>query len=347
MAKIIRKSLVRSFFQSNPGEDSDILKGVLICELGEAKGHGFYLGDKFLDQVVLIGNRKQIKVRVDHPDEGKTGKVLSIIGQAFNFIRDGDKVRADVRLFDLPAKQIIKQLAKQANELFGMSLDFVGKVGKKLENGLEEIFCKDIDAVDFVEAPAATNSLFSEKVDSEKDDESQTYDQKQNSNFMDKEILAALGLEEGADDKSIKAAILAACEAKKTLAEQSDKKDDEKGEGEKEEMAEGDEEKKDEEKDKEVKASAKKDSFQLDDKKLAELVSTQVAKQFTALLAKTGMKNAKVSESESGKEAKADDANFGFSEIEVSWAKRNNVDLKSWRATLNKAAEKTFKFQSK
>jgi len=348
------KQLFGTFLSQEVSED--ILKGVVICEVGEAKGHGFYLGSRFLEQVVLIGNRKQIKVRVDHPEEGKSGKVLSIVGQAFNFRIDGEKVRADIRLFDVPAKKIIQQLAKQASNLFGMSLDFTGKIGKKLKNGLDEVFCKDLDAVDFVESPAATNALFSEKVDSQNEDETQTDDKSENlnlQNIMDKEILAALGLEEGADEKSIKAAILAACAAKKSFDEKSEDKseekmddsDDKKDEGD-EKLADESKDEKKEEKEVEAKASSKKEGMKLDEKQISEIVAEQVAKQFTAMLAKTGGK-AKVSTSteEKSSEKKEDDKNFGFNDEEVLFAKKNDINLKEWRATLNKAAERTVRFQ--
>lgn len=335
MATLFKNRITRSFLSEENSDD--VLKGVIVCEVGEAKGHNFYLGTRFLEQVVEIGNSKQIKVRVDHPEDGKSGKVLSIIGQAFNFRIDGEKVRADIRLFDVPAKKIIQQLAKQASNLFGMSLDFIGKTGKKLKNGLDEVFCKDLDAVDFVESPAATNALFSEKVDSQNEGTTRTDEKSDNSNTnnsMDKEILAALGLEEGADEKSIKEAILAACAAKKTLSEQSE------GKGE-----QSKEEKSDEENEEvEAKASSKKESTKLDEKKISEIVAEQVAKQFTAMLAKTGGKakiGASAEESEkSGKEQKKDE-NFGFDEEEVKFAKKYSIDLKEWRNTLNKAAEKT------
>lgn len=332
-------------FLSQENSD-DILKGVVVCEVGEAKGHGFYLGEKFMEQVVQIGNRKQIKVRLDHPEEGQCGKLLSIVGQAFNFRLDGEKVRADIRLFDVPAKKIIQQLAKQASNLFGMSIAFIGKAGKKMKNGLEEVFCKDFEAVDFVESPAATTALFSEKVDSQKKEETKTDKNSENlnnENYMDKEILAALGLEEGADEESIKKAILAVCSAKKEMDDKSKGDESKLSDEEKSKADEADKKKKDDEE--AAAALAKKSSqIQLSEKQISEIVASQVARQFTALAAKIGGKpKIGQADGDAGKsqEDKDKEANFGFNAEEIAFAKKEGIELKSWRATLSKAAEKT------
>lgn len=143
-----------------------VLRGVIVCQVGEAKGHGYHLDQAFCDQVVECAKGQAVKVRLDHPAEGETGKVLSIVGKASNFRIDGDKVRADVELFDVPASTTLQKLAQQAADLFGMSLDFAGKVGKEIKDGLKTITCQAINALDFVEAPAATSALFAAQVDS-------------------------------------------------------------------------------------------------------------------------------------------------------------------------------------
>jgi hypothetical protein len=58
------------------------------------------------------------------------------------------------------------KLAKQAAHLFGLSLDFLGEQSDKLKNGLRRMTCTMINAVDFVDQPAATTALFEEKIES-------------------------------------------------------------------------------------------------------------------------------------------------------------------------------------
>ena len=140
--------------------DDSILHGVQVVEVGEAEGHDFSITKGFLSAVVEQGNAAgSVKVRVNHP-EGR-GDVLSIVGEASNFRLDGDCVRADVRLFDVPDKPRLLALAQQAGHLFGMSLDFAGEVLKKAGTKVKEMTCEAIYAVDFVDTPAATRALFS------------------------------------------------------------------------------------------------------------------------------------------------------------------------------------------
>lgn len=140
--------------------DNNILRGVQVVAIGEAQGHDFQITPTFLSRVVELGNKAgSVKVRVNHP-EGR-GDVLSIVGEATNFQLDGDCVRADVRLFDVPDSPRLLTLARQAGHLFGMSLDFAGEVVKRTGQKLKEMTCETIFAVDFVDTPAATRALFS------------------------------------------------------------------------------------------------------------------------------------------------------------------------------------------
>ena len=148
---------MRHLLQSS---DDSILRGVQVVEVGEAEGHDFSITKDFLSAVVEQGNAAgSVKVRVNHP-EGR-GDVLSIVGEASNFRLDGDCVRADVHLFDVPDKSRLMALAQQAGHLFGMSLDFAGETIKKAGSKLKTMTCEAIYAVDFVDTPAATRALFS------------------------------------------------------------------------------------------------------------------------------------------------------------------------------------------
>jgi hypothetical protein len=52
-------------------EDKGILYGAQVAKLGEAEGHGFFLDETTLDQVVALGNAqpKGVKVRFGHPND--------------------------------------------------------------------------------------------------------------------------------------------------------------------------------------------------------------------------------------------------------------------------------------
>jgi hypothetical protein len=141
-------------------QSDNTLNGVQVVAIGEAQGHDFEITEDFLSAVVDLGQQAgTVKVRVNHP-EGR-GDVLSIVGEASNFRLDGQCVRADVTLFDVPDAPRLLTLARQAGHLFGMSLDFAGEVVKKAGQKLKQMTCEAIYAVDFVDTPAATRALFS------------------------------------------------------------------------------------------------------------------------------------------------------------------------------------------
>jgi hypothetical protein len=140
-------------------QSDNTLTGVQVVAIGEAQGHDFQITEDFLSAVVDLGNKAgTVKVRVNHP-EGR-GDVLSIVGEASNFRLDGQCVRADVTLFDVPDAPRLLTLARQAGHLFGMSLDFAGETIKKAGQKLKQMTCEAIYSVDFVDTPAATRALF-------------------------------------------------------------------------------------------------------------------------------------------------------------------------------------------
>lgn len=211
-------SIFSRFSAATPDEKNPrVLPDVIVCEEGEAKGHGYYLSRKFLEQIVKAATGATIKVRCDHPEEGKSGRLQSIVGEAEGFHlsevdRDGKKVacvRANVHLLDLPIATHILQLAKQAAHLFGMSLDFGGRAGKRLAGGLREITCDVINALDFVEQPAAASSLFSASVDSRPTNINRTPAPSSTHSLNDMklslEVLARFGLPADATEEQVNA----------------------------------------------------------------------------------------------------------------------------------------------
>lgn len=192
----------------------DILPGVILCEEGEALGHGIYIDEKFLAAILSLVGKEPLKVRLDHPDKGGVGPVLSIVGEATNLRmstveRDGNKIpalRGDIKLFNGSAKNDILTLAREASHHFGMSVDIELKgkrtskgfeiFGERMKNGLIKAVPIAITAVDFVEEAAATRSLFSPAVDSKDFND----DMK-----LTKELLKKFGLPENATAEQINA----------------------------------------------------------------------------------------------------------------------------------------------
>jgi len=136
------------------------LGGVSILEVGEAKGH-----DLFVDKVslqtalnLMKGAKNGIKVKINH------GSGLeSVVAFARNPRIDGDKLVADLRLLrNSPHYGLIKEMASEAPDQFGVSLAFVNE--SETINGKDYIRPQSIASADLVSSPAATNGLFEEMV---------------------------------------------------------------------------------------------------------------------------------------------------------------------------------------
>jgi hypothetical protein len=174
------------FFQTKRVETSDIgvdherkaLTGVIVAEVGEAKGHGIDLDETTLDQIVQFGNasRKGPKVRFTHPNFCRDG-LSDYLGRTKNFRRDGNKVRADVFLgppaFKTPNSNVsngdfILSLAEHDPEAFGASMacyaiheERKDDDGKPIAGAKPLLRLTGLPAVDMVGDPAATSALFS------------------------------------------------------------------------------------------------------------------------------------------------------------------------------------------
>ena len=162
-------------------DGGEVLYGLIVCEkgivpnripiIGSDKKKALEIDDAFLDSLVELGKAGPVKLRVNHPYE--KGDVLSIIAEGKNLRRsttgDGkDCVRCDGYIFDTEdpdSKKIIK-LAHKAAHLFGMSIDAQIKVVKELKNAVCLAVCTALNAIDFVDTPAAASALFGKTVDS-------------------------------------------------------------------------------------------------------------------------------------------------------------------------------------
>jgi len=136
------------------------LGGVSILEVGEAKGHDLFVDKTSLETALkLMGSAKNgVKVKMNH------GSGLdAVVGFARNPRIDGDKLIADLRLLrNSPHYGLIKEMASEAPDQFGVSLAFVNE--SETINGKDYIRPQSIASADLVSSPAATNGLFEEMV---------------------------------------------------------------------------------------------------------------------------------------------------------------------------------------
>ena len=136
------------------------LGGVSILEVGEAKGHDLFVDKQSLETALkLMGTAKNgVKVKMNH------GSGLdAVVGFARNPRIEGEKLVADLRLLrNSPHYGLIKEMAEEAPDQFGVSLAFVNE--SETIDGKDYIRPKSIASADLVSSPAATNGLFEEVV---------------------------------------------------------------------------------------------------------------------------------------------------------------------------------------
>lgn len=136
------------------------LGGVSILEVGEAKGHDLFVDKQSLETALkLMGTAKNgVKVKMNH------GSGLdAVVGFARNPRIEGEKLVADLRLLrNSPHYGLIKEMAEEAPDQFGVSLAFVNE--SETIDGKDYIRPKSIASADLVSSPAATNGLFEEMV---------------------------------------------------------------------------------------------------------------------------------------------------------------------------------------
>lgn len=183
----------RFTFQVNVGnvnKKEGVLKDVVIIEAGEARGHRMMISEKTLDAAVSLLGGDTLPAFITH-NGAFQDRLMNTIGAFSGFYRDEDKIRAErfealeswmkaepekyERLFDL---------AEKMPKTFGISIVFEGVLAWETEDGeepytslserpegatfeLPTITPSKIQSADFVDTPAATSALFSEKWDKE------------------------------------------------------------------------------------------------------------------------------------------------------------------------------------
>jgi hypothetical protein len=154
-----RAAVAYSTYRDEEMEEME-LGGVSILEVGEAKGHDLFVDKVSLQTALKLmkGARNGVKVKMNH------GSGLdAVVGFARNPRIDGDKLVADLRLLrNSPHYGLIKEMASEAPDQFGVSLAFVNE--SETINGKDYIRPQSIASADLVSSPAATNGLFEEMV---------------------------------------------------------------------------------------------------------------------------------------------------------------------------------------
>jgi hypothetical protein len=154
-----RSAVAYSTYRDEELEEME-LGGVSILEVGEAKGHDLFVDKTSLETALKIMQKAKngVKIKMNH------GSGLeAVCGFARNPRIEGDKLVADLRLLrNSPHYGLIKEMASEAPDQFGISLAFVNE--SETINGKDYIRPQSIASADLVSSPAATNGLFEEMV---------------------------------------------------------------------------------------------------------------------------------------------------------------------------------------
>jgi len=176
--------MMKTYFRSNTiykqspssiNREKGIIKDIILCQTGEAKGHELFINDQFIDKVVQLGNETEpgIKARFGHPNICSTA-LGTYLGRYKNFRKIDNKAVADLFLDTTSKKspngnlyEYVLDLAESNPDMFGASIAFkAGKADKKLETidgkEIEKSYATIIKlhACDLVDDPAATEGLF-------------------------------------------------------------------------------------------------------------------------------------------------------------------------------------------
>ena len=135
---------------------NNIIKGVRLCSIGEARGHNKFVDQRTLEQVRDCAKKYKTGLRVRfnpstfaHGDAGLAGVIPS------DSIRvEGDATIVDLRVYkSFPHREYLFEIAETAPDNFGLSLEFSGlteRLGEK-----EYARCDEIFAATVVDLPAA------------------------------------------------------------------------------------------------------------------------------------------------------------------------------------------------
>ena len=136
----------------------DIIEGVSIISVGEAKGHGLFVDDITLQEVKACAESFAggVKVNLDHG-----AGIKDIVGFCDNFRIIGKKLVADLNLLETAEKRAyVMEIASRMPDTFGISIAFSGPVRER--DGRSFASCTELYSADLVQTPAANpTGLFS------------------------------------------------------------------------------------------------------------------------------------------------------------------------------------------
>jgi hypothetical protein len=136
----------------------DIIEGVSIISVGEAKGHGLFVDDITLQEVKACAESYAggVKVNLDHG-----AGIKDIVGFCDNFRIVGGKLVADLNLLETAEKRAyVLEIASRMPDTFGISIAFSGPVRER--DGRSFASCTELYSADLVQTPAANpTGLFS------------------------------------------------------------------------------------------------------------------------------------------------------------------------------------------
>lgn len=158
--------------------DEGIIKGVVIAQKGEVKGHGVWADDTFLNQIVEKGKEYKagVKVRFGHPNMSSTA-LGTYLGRFKNYRISNGQAIADLYIDNSAKKSpngnlydYIFTMASENPDMFGASVVFKAGESEFKETDEKDSEGKTIQreyarisqllGTDLVDEPAATNGLF-------------------------------------------------------------------------------------------------------------------------------------------------------------------------------------------
>jgi len=175
MKTYFRSNTIYKQSPSSIDREKGIIKDIILCQTGEAKGHDLFINNQFIDKVVHLGNeiKPGIKARFGHPNICSTA-LGTYLGRYKNFRKVDNTAVADLFLDSTSKKSpngnlydYVLDLAESNPDMFGASIAFkAGKADKRLETidgkEIEKSYATivKLHACDLVDDPAATEGLF-------------------------------------------------------------------------------------------------------------------------------------------------------------------------------------------
>lgn len=136
----------------------DVIEGVSIISIGEAKGHGLYVDEQTLMEVKACAESYKggVKVNLDHG-----AGIKDIVGFVNNFRIVGKQLLGDLNLLETsPMRDYVMEISSKLPDTFGISIAFTGPI-REVE-GLAFASCTELYSADLVQTPAANaTGLFS------------------------------------------------------------------------------------------------------------------------------------------------------------------------------------------